>query len=84
LAVPALTSTASIAVVFLPLVLVGSRAGLELAGPMAVAVLAGLITTTLLAFVVMPALYLRWGRVTEFDTTADDLMTAFRPLAANT
>jgi Cu/Ag efflux pump CusA len=73
LVVPTATSAVAIAVVLVPLLVTGSRAGLELAGPMAVAVLGGLVTTVLLTVVVMPALYMRWGYVAQPDTYADDL-----------
>jgi Cu/Ag efflux pump CusA len=73
LVVPSVTSAVAIAAVLLPLLFAGSRAGLELAGPMAVAVLGGLVTTVLVTAAVMPALYLRWGYVAQPDTYADDL-----------
>ncbi len=84
LVVPSVVSAGAIAVVFLPLAMTGSRAGLELAGPMAVAVLAGLVTTLLLTLVVMPALYLRWGYVAEPDHSAQDLVTPALPEAVST
>jgi Cu/Ag efflux pump CusA len=73
LVVPSATSAVAIAAVLVPLLLAGSRAGLEIAGPTAVAVLGGLVTTALLTVAVMPALYLRWGYVAHPDTYADDL-----------
>ena len=75
LIVPAAISAIAIAVVFLPFAVAGSRAGLEIAGPMAVAVLGGLVTTALLTVGVLPALYLRWGFVAHPDTSADDIFT---------
>jgi hypothetical protein len=36
-------------------------------------ILGGLVTTTLLGLVVLPAIYLRFGEVAEFDTSAEDL-----------
>ena len=76
LMVPTVTAAVAIAVVLLPILLLGSRAGLELAGPMAVAVLGGLLTTVLLIVAVLPPLYLRWGYVAHPDTNADDLFAA--------
>ncbi len=73
LVVPAAISAIAIAVVYLPMVVVGSEAGLELAGPIAVAVLGGLVTTMLLTVFVVPSLYLRWGYVADPDTSGDDL-----------
>jgi Cu/Ag efflux pump CusA len=52
------TASAAAAVVFIVL---SSRPGLEIVGPMAVVILGGLVTTTLLALFVLPALYLRFG-----------------------
>lgn len=44
----------------LPLVFAGPMPGLEILHPMAVVILGGLVTTTLLSLFVMPALYLRY------------------------
>ena len=82
LVVPLTTSTAAIAVVFLPLAIAGSRAGLEVAGPMAVAVVGGLVTTALLTAVVLPSLYLWWGFVAKPDRTGEDLFSADLPVPA--
>jgi len=46
----------------LPLVLGGAKAGQEVEYPMAVVILGGLVSSTLLNLVLMPAFYLRWGR----------------------
>jgi Cu/Ag efflux pump CusA len=46
----------------LPLALSGGRPGRELEQPMAVVILGGLVTSTLLNMVVLPVLYLRFGR----------------------
>jgi len=75
LAVPTVVSALAVAAVVLPLALMGSRAGLELAGPMAVAVLGGLVTTVLFALVVIPTFYLRWGFVAKPATYADDIFS---------
>jgi Cu/Ag efflux pump CusA len=55
--VPTLTTAVGTAMAVLPLVLLGEVAGLELLQPMAVVVLGGLITSTLVALFVLPALY---------------------------
>ena len=47
------------AVALVPLVLLGDIAGLEIVRPMALVILGGLVTSTWLALVVIPALYLR-------------------------
>lgn len=46
----------------LPLALSGDRAGQEIEHPMAVVILGGLFTSTVLNLFVVPAAYLRWGR----------------------
>ncbi len=81
LVVPSVISAIAIAVVFLPLAFAGSQAGLGIVGPMAVATLGGLITTVLLTTVVVPSVYLRWGRVADLDTSADDLFARHEPVA---
>lgn len=58
---PILTSALATAVVMLPFVVAGSPPGLEVVHPMAVVVLGGLVTSTLLSLFVLPALYLRFG-----------------------
>ena len=47
---------------FLPLTIAGGLAGNELVRPTAVVILGGLITSTLLILVLLPSLYLRFGR----------------------
>ena len=73
LVVPMAISAIAIAAVFLPLLIAGSRPGLEIAGSMAAAVLGGLVTTVLLTVVVIPAAYLRWGYVDGVVSTEDEL-----------
>lgn len=63
-----LTTAIVTAVAFLPLVLFGEIAGLEIAHPMAVVVLGGLVTSTLLYLFVVPALYLSLGSSPEPET----------------
>jgi CzcA family heavy metal efflux pump len=59
---PVSTTAAATAVAFLPLALLGDVAGNEITQPMAVVVLGGLVTTTLLSLFVWPALHLHYGR----------------------
>jgi len=49
----------------LPLAVAGPMPGLEILHPMAVVLLGGLVTSTLLSLFVLPALYLRYGMKTE-------------------
>jgi CzcA family heavy metal efflux pump len=64
---PVLTSVVTTALVFAPLALAGRIAGLEIVQPMAVVVLGGLVSTTLLTLFVVPALYGRFGARSEPD-----------------
>jgi CzcA family heavy metal efflux pump len=54
----------------LPMAVVGPMPGLEILHPMAVVLLGGLVTATLLSLFVFPALYLRYGMKTEIIETA--------------
>ncbi len=55
------------ALAFLPLALFGNIAGLEIARPIAIVILGGLVSTTLLALVGVPAMYLLFGRAREAE-----------------
>jgi Cu/Ag efflux pump CusA len=59
--------------VFAPFAALGGGIGFEILRPMAVAVIGGLITSTVIVLVVVPALYLRFGHVRAPDTTGADL-----------
>jgi len=60
------------ALALLPLIVVGSIPGHEVEHPMAIVILGGLITSTLLNLFVVPSLYLRFGasRPSELETAA--------------
>src|SRR6266480_1834172 len=58
---PILMTTLCTALALLPLVARGSIPGHEIEHPMAVVILGGLVTSTLLTLFVVPALYLRFG-----------------------
>jgi len=70
---PILLSALATALVFLPFALWGNVAGLEIMQPMAIVVLGGLVTTTLLALVGTPALYLFFGVAREPELDLVDL-----------
>ena len=55
---PVIRSTTALALLVLPLAVLGSRPGLEIVHPMAVVLLGGLGTSTLVTLFVLPALYL--------------------------
>lgn len=65
---PILMTALVTALGLLPLALGANAPGREIEGPMAIVILGGLLTSTLLNLVVLPALVLRYGR---FDSTAD-------------
>ena len=58
---PVLTSALAVAAAFLPLAVAGPRLGYEIAHPLAVVLLGGLVTAVPLALFLLPALYLRFG-----------------------
>ncbi|CAN5646983.1 efflux RND transporter permease subunit [soil metagenome] len=71
--VPIVVSALVAGVALLPLVVMGNIPGLEVVHPMAVVILGGLITSTLLNLFVMPALYLRFGVSAEADSALSQL-----------
>lgn len=56
-----LTTASATAVVMLPFVIMGAGAGLEIIHPMAVVILGGLVTSTLLSLFILPVLYMSFG-----------------------
>jgi Cu/Ag efflux pump CusA len=58
---PILMTALATGLALLPIVLGGNRPGHEIEHPMAVVILGGLVTSTLLNLFLMPALYLRYG-----------------------
>jgi Cu/Ag efflux pump CusA len=59
---PILMTSLATGLALVPLVALGDRPGHEIELPLAVVVLGGLVTSTLLNLVILPSLYLRWGR----------------------
>ena len=74
--VPVVTTAITAAIVLLPLVIGGSRAGYEVGHPLAVVVLGGLLTTTFVVLFVLPSLYLRFGAVAEPESESFAAMFA--------
>ncbi|MFM0732683.1 efflux RND transporter permease subunit [Paraburkholderia sediminicola] len=68
--IPILMTALVTALALLPLALTSGAAGNEIEGPMAIVILGGLATSTLLNLIVLPTLALRYGRF-ERDTLAD-------------
>jgi CzcA family heavy metal efflux pump len=73
---PIMMTTLTTIVAILPLIVRGSIPGHEVEHPMAVVILGGMITSTLLNLFVVPSLYLRFGR------NSTKLATAETPIAA--
>lgn len=61
--IPILMTAATAALALLPLVLKGDVPGNEIERPLALVILGGLVTSTLLNLFLLPALYARFGRV---------------------
>lgn len=75
---PAIVASAiATALLVLPFIVMGDVAGLEIVHDTAVVVLGGLLTTTLLSLLCVPALYARFGA----STAHDSLDLAARPVA---
>ena len=55
-------TTLATALALVPLVVAGSVPGNEIEHPMAIVILGGLVTSTLLNLFVVPSLYLRFGK----------------------
>jgi Cu/Ag efflux pump CusA len=60
--VPILMTASVTTLGLLPLALGSGQAGREIEGPMAIVILGGLVTSTVLNLLVLPTLALRWGR----------------------
>jgi Cu/Ag efflux pump CusA len=60
---PILMTTLCTALALLPLIVRGSIPGHEIEHPMAVVILGGLVTSTLLTLFIVPLLYLRLGSI---------------------
>ncbi len=58
---PIAASAMALVLFFLPFVVMGNTAGLEIVHPMAVAALGGILTSTLITLAMVPALYRRFG-----------------------
>ena len=66
---PILMTTLACGLALVPLVIAGSIPGHEIEHPLAVVVLGGLVTSTLVNLLVVPSLYLRFGRSPSVEAT---------------
>jgi Cu/Ag efflux pump CusA len=64
---PILMTSLATGLALVPLVVLGARPGHEIEYPLAIVILGGLLTSTLLNLFVTPVLYLRFGRAREGD-----------------
>ncbi|MGZ4479974.1 MAG: efflux RND transporter permease subunit [Nocardioidaceae bacterium] len=67
---PILMTSLATGLALVPLVVLGSRPGHEIEYPLAVVILGGLLTSTLLNLFVTPVLYLRFGKPREEGTSS--------------
>ncbi len=67
---PILMTALATGLALVPLVIAGNIPGHEIEHPMAIVILGGLITSTLLNLFIVPALYLRFGKEKEALPTA--------------
>jgi Cu/Ag efflux pump CusA len=70
--VPILMTALVVALGLLPLAVQAGEAGKEIEGPMALVILGGLVTSTALNLLVLPALALRYGRFERATTAATE------------
>jgi Cu/Ag efflux pump CusA len=63
--IPILMTALAAGLALVPLALSAGQPGSEIQAPMAVVILCGLISSTVLNMIVVPALYLRFGAVRE-------------------
>jgi Cu/Ag efflux pump CusA len=77
--VPILMTAMAAGLALIPLAFGGGKTGSEIQTPMAIVILCGLMTSTLLNMVVVPTLYLRYGRppghrvgASRWDGVGDD------------
>ena len=67
---PILMTALATGLALVPLVVAGELPGAEIEHPMAIVILGGLVTSTLLNLFILPSLYLRFGRGVEPATVA--------------
>jgi Cu/Ag efflux pump CusA len=67
--VPILMTALAAGLALIPLALGGGKSGSEIQTPMAIVILCGLMTSTLLNIVVLPTLYLKYGQALVREET---------------
>ena len=76
---PIVLSSISILAVFLPVVFIGKVPGMEMIFPMSIVILGGLVTSLMVVFFVLPALYLRFGKISEAELVEERSMLENQP-----
>jgi Cu/Ag efflux pump CusA len=71
---PTLIAAIASILALVPLAVAGDVAGMEIVRPMAIVMIGGLVTSTALTLIVVPALYLLHGFVAQRDFVAEDLV----------
>ncbi len=79
---PILMTALATALALAPLVIFGNRPGQEIENPMAIVILGGLATSTLMNLFVVPGLYLRFGGAGKQGGGGSDLVPAPAPTPA--
>lgn len=79
---PIVMTTLTTIVAIMPLIVRGSIPGHEVEHPMAVVILGGMITSTLLNLFVVPSLYLRFGRGTTASLNENPVVAESQPALA--
>jgi Cu/Ag efflux pump CusA len=69
---PMLATMLAGGLVFVPVLLMGSKAGYELVHPMAAPIIGGVVTTALLSLFVLPVLYLRFASAPAAEAAAEE------------
>jgi CzcA family heavy metal efflux pump len=80
---PILMTALATGLAIVPLVIAGDIPGHEIEHPMAIVILGGLFTSTLLNLFVVPAIYLRFGRSTELAFAPGEVGAAAVPAGAS-
>lgn len=73
--IPIVTGNLAAGLALVPLVIFGVMSGLEIVGPLALIIIGGLVTTTLLNLFILPALYLRFAGQTPAAAAEQDPRT---------
>jgi len=72
---PILMTALAAGLALVPLVISGDIPGQEIEHPMAIVILGGLVTSTVLNLFIVPSLYLRFGRKGEPNTQVQNVIT---------